>query len=248
MPPVHSKLLRPLGAAAPLLLPGSTSNGSDAPTNASSSSSAPAPRYAHCPETCEQSAPPGGACSSSAPCPAAPADHSVDASPRLRSLLQRQRLMAPTPDFFTKDFLVRKSGVACAVAAAAQQENEVPRRRSTSPRSPLTTNPGVHCATRSRAVARTSYDGPGTVAEFKKTYEITKGRIKGVEDLGEGAFGSVLRCEHKLSKAKRAVKIGGAEDKVGESGKSAEYAKKEYGIGEGKIMIIVQFPCESDIQ
>jgi len=54
---------------------------------------------------------------------------------------------------------------------------------------------------------------PGSVADFKRKYEIQRGKMKGIEDLGEGAFGSVMRCVHKESKAKRAVKIGDNEDK-----------------------------------
>ena len=49
--------------------------------------------------------------------------------------------------------------------------------------------------------------------EFKIRYDIVKGKVKGIEDLGEGAFGSVLRCVNKQSNAKRAVKIGGVEEK-----------------------------------
>ncbi|CAD7969495.1 unnamed protein product [Amoebophrya sp. A120] len=51
-----------------------------------------------------------------------------------------------------------------------------------------------------------------SIADFYKKYEIQRGKITNIHNLGEGAFGSVMRCQHRQSKAKRAVKVGDAED------------------------------------
>ncbi|CAD7934141.1 unnamed protein product [Amoebophrya sp. A25] len=74
----------------------------------------------------------------------------------------------------------------------------------------------VHCAEPPPSVvdrAESSYK-PGTLEEFQEKYKFQKGKIKDVDKLGEGAYGSVMRCVNRHSKAKRAVKIGDAEDRA----------------------------------